>query len=125
MTIAGVVAARPGRPRALLALLPFVAAAGGCTAMIVDMVLDSETTASVTVSGDEERLVQMVADLGLLADVRTIVRSVRFGGRVVEIVGTYAALVETLRWIATLGLELAANDQVTGAILEAALLLLK
>ena len=44
---------------------------------------------------------------------------------VLEIIGTYAAVLESLQWMTGLGLKLLANDAVSEALLEVAFYALK
>lgn len=98
----------------LVALL----ACGGCTTMMVaEMIMAADTSVSITVSGDEAELESMFAAMSSQFEVETPVRAVQTGVRVLEIVGTYVAVLEAMNWMMAKGLTLMANDALSEAIL--------
>ena len=93
----------------------------GCTAMITNLILGTDTAVSLTVRGNDATLSTLASELGRQFGVETAISAVETGVMIVDLVGTYAEIVHSLRWIADLGLDLVANDDATAALLQTAL----
>jgi len=107
-------------------LLAAVLTGTGCTAItIAGMVKDAGVTASVTATGDHARLLNLAGVLRHRFGVETTIRAVRTGACIIEIIGTYAAVVDALHWMAIQGIGLVANNLATEAVLEVAIACLK
>ena len=94
--------------------------------MIADMVMDTDTEVSVTVTANHDLDVEtLVGELSRQFGVAAAIQAIHTGAAVLKIVGTYAAVLESLQWMTGLGLELLANDAVSEALLEVAFYALK
>jgi hypothetical protein len=106
---------------AVVALIPT-----GCMALtIAGLIQDSGVTASVTATGDPVRLLMLQTELDHRFGVDTKIKAVRKGACIVEIIGTYMAVVDALHWMALQGIVLIANNVATEGILEVAIACIK
>jgi len=101
--------------------------AGGCWGMVaVKLIKDASTTVSVRVEGDEADLVNLVDGLielqGGMVQIQALSDALDGGFMVLEIAGTYADVLDTLRCMAGRGLRIIGNDPASRALVETALI---
>jgi hypothetical protein len=110
---------------AVLLVVALLALTSGCVTKKVKRVLQKDTEASLTVSGEAELLLTVQKELSVLHKVGVNVETIETGVRIIKIVGAYKAVVDAIAWLIQQHLQLLGNDEVSRALLEAAFAALK
>lgn len=102
--------------------LALTALASGCVTKKVKKTLAKEVQASLTVSCDPGA---PPPDLTVLKKVKVSVETLEKGVTIIRIIGVYAEVVDAIVTLLRQSLRLLANDEVSRALLEAAIYALK
>jgi len=115
-----------GRRTVIVWLISAALIPTGCMALTVaGLIQDAGVTASVTATGDPVRLLLLQTELDRRFDVDTKIKVVRTGVCLVEIIGSYTAVVDALHWMAVQGIVMVANNLATKTVLEVAVACIK
>ena len=97
----------------------------GCFGKAVRKIENTEVTVSITVKGDDARLVTLHEELTRRFGVQAHLKVVRTGVTILKIIGIYVAVMDALQWLVRQSLELLGNDENSRLLLEAAVALIK